>query len=51
MSPGAQSVGHVCSPLIQRVVQSTEPEAKVKYYSTQLNSTLINTQKEKGEVR
>ncbi len=35
MSPGAQSIGQMCSLLIQKVVQSTEPEACAVYKSGQ----------------
>ncbi len=33
MSPGAQSMGLMCSLLIKKVVQSTEPEAHAVYES------------------
>ncbi len=35
MSPGAQSMGQICSLFIQKVVQSTEPEACAVYESGQ----------------
>ncbi len=33
MSPGAQSIGQMCDLLIQKVAQSTEPEACAVYES------------------
>ncbi len=33
MSPGAQSIGQMCSLLIQKVEQTREPEARAVYES------------------